>query len=237
MNSLIKKLSLDLMQSNVITEESSILDTTMVKENSICHYSFPLDFSNTSFINADEHLSFPKAFTFKFVSGYTINIRLKDGLNYCPSLKENVCYNTDVIEVILPPWIKEEDLSMYFIYLEKGHRLWNVDLALNLIKIAEYFINEKAISELILLDIIPLINEDNCLMIIEDSFIKSKLNPIREWFELSNGCIIVISKNLPFFLQNFNNRMTNFSPELIDEIIEKYFYLNLDFCILNKIKN
>jgi hypothetical protein len=237
MNSLIKKLSLDLMQSNVITEESSILDTTLLKEKSICLPSLPNDFFNTSFINAEEHVSYPKAFTLKFVSGYTINISLKDGLNYCPLLNENICYKTDVIEVILPPWIKEEDLSMYFIYLEKGHRLRNVNIALNLVKIAEYFINEKAASELILLDIVPLINEDNCLIILEDSFQKGKLKRISEWFELSKTCIMVISKNLPFFLQNYYNKITNISPELIDEIVEKYFYLNVDFCIFNKFKN
>jgi hypothetical protein len=224
------------MQSNVITEESSILDTTIVKENSTCLYSFPYNFFDSSLIEAQKQYSYPKAFTFKYASGYTFNISLKDGLTYCPSLKEKICYNTDVVEVNLALWIKEEDLSMYLIYLEKGQRLRNMNLAMSLVKLAEYFNNEKAVSDLILLDIVPLINEENSLMVLEDSFKKVKLNSNREWCYLLNTCINVIGKSLPFFLQNYYNKMTYISPELIDKIIEKYFYLNLDIYIFKKIR-
>lgn len=223
MNNLIKKLSLDLMQSNVITEESSVLDTTIVKDNSQCFISLPFDLFSTSMINSDEYISYPKAFTFKFVSGYTINFNLKKGIIYCPILKEKININTDVIEINLPIWIKEEDLSLYFQFVEKEVIVWNIFSALNLVRIAEYFENENAVSHLITQIIIPLINEDNCLNLLVESFQKVKISTFKEWTDMLKRCIEVISLKLPFFLINYSNKIRYLSNEIIDEIIEKYF--------------
>jgi len=222
MNSLIKKLSLDFMQSNVITEESSILDTTIVKDNSQCLFSLPIDIFNTSMINSDEYISYPKAFTFKFVSGYTINFNLKKAIIYCPILNKKIIGNTDVIEINLPIWIKEEDLSLYFQFMEKEDIVKNIFSALNLVKIAEYFENENAVSRLISKIIIPLINEENCLNFLVESFQKIKLTLLKEWRDLLKTCNEVISSNLPFFLLNYSNKIRYLSNEIIDEIIEKY---------------
>ena len=168
---------------------------------------------------------------FKFADGATSEYDINSISIINPFLFSNIDKNGNY-EIILPNYINKLILMDFLFIVKNGigeqedYSSKNLNKYLNLIRMSEYFQNEK-ISLLIINNIIiKKVNEDNSFDLLDFSFerLNTSLNEELDncYFELFYKCLEIIGNNENLFLKNIN-RIKHLDKKVIDELLHKTF--------------
>ena len=168
---------------------------------------------------------------FKFADGATSEYDINSISIINPFLFSNIDKNGNY-EIILPNYINKLTLMDFLFIVKNGigehedYSSKNLNKYLNLIRMSEYFQNEK-ISLLIIHNIIiKKVNEDSSFDLLEFSFerLNTSLNEELDncYFELFYKCLEIIGNNENLFLKNIN-RIKHLDKKVIDELLHKTF--------------
>ena len=144
------------------------------------------------------------------------------------------CYEEKEKYYILPKNIDKISLEIFFNLIKhfnnEINQEKNTDISIDfyslktIFKIGIFFRHIKIIEILVKNYIIPQINKDNCLKII-NIYIDLIYNEIvKDIFRnLIEKCILYLNKHLPYFILNKKEELLKLSQETIEEIIDRYF--------------
>ena len=134
----------------------------------------------------------------------------------------------------LPKFINKETLSFFFeliqIFNEEDNIEKNIDLNIDftllrkLFEISIFFQYIEIIEIIVKNYLIPLINNDNCLILIKTYIDFLYDNKVKEIFRnFIEKCFSYLNENLIFFISEKKEEFLNLTPETIEEIIDRYF--------------
>ena len=173
----------------------------------------------------------PGNIIFKFADGSTSEYDINSISIINPVLFSNIDKNGNY-EIILPNYINKPVLMDFLFIVKNGigeleeYPGNNPNKFLNLIRISEYFKNEK-ISVLIINEIvIKKVNEENAFDLLDFSYERLNTNSNEEldncYFELFYRCLEIIGNNEHLFLKNID-RIKHLDKKVIDELLQKTF--------------
>jgi hypothetical protein len=144
------------------------------------------------------------------------------------------CYEEKEKYYILPKNIDKISLEIFFNLIKhfnnEINQENNTDISIDfyslktIFKIGIFFRHIKIIEILVKNYIIPQINKDNCLKII-NIYIDLIYNDIVKniFINLIEKCILYLNKHLPYFILNKKEELLKLSQDKIEEIIDRYF--------------
>ena len=173
----------------------------------------------------------PGNIIFKFSDGTISEYDINSISIINPLLFSNIDKNGNY-EIILPNYINKSNL-MDFLFIVKNrigeledYSLNNTNKFLNLIRISEYFKNEKTSVLIINQIIIKKVNEDNAFDFLDFSYERLNTTSNEEldncYFELFYRCLEIIGNNEHLFLKNID-RIKHLDKKVIDELLQKTF--------------
>ncbi len=173
----------------------------------------------------------PGNIIFKFADGSISEYDINSISIINPVLFSNIDKNGNY-EIILPNYINKPVLMDFLFIVKNGigeleeYPGNNPNKFLNLIRISEYFKNEK-ISVLIINEIvIKKVNEENAFDLLDFSYERLNTNSNEEldncYFELFYRCLEIIGNNEHLFLKNID-RIKHLDKKVIDELLQKTF--------------
>jgi hypothetical protein len=126
------------------------------------------------------------------------------------------------ISVVLPKWVTVPMVKEFFIYFEDEDYTNFTISARQLLLISDYFDNQLLVTKIIKNEIIPYINTLNCLLYMEDSFLKlNSKTKNKIWFDLFYECLNFCSKNLVALMNGKDQKLKKINKKILEEIIEK----------------
>ena len=173
----------------------------------------------------------PGNIIFKFSDGTISEYDINSISIINPLLFSNIDKNGNY-EIILPNYINKSILMDFLFIVKNGigeledYSLNNTNKFLNLIRISEYFKNEKTSVLIINQIIIKKVNEDNAFDFLDFSYERLNTTSNEEldncYFELFYRCLEIIGNNEHLFLKNID-RIKHLDKKVIDELLQKTF--------------
>ena len=173
----------------------------------------------------------PGNIIFKFSDGTISEYDINSISIINPLLFSNIDKNGNY-EIILPNYINKSNLMDFLFIVKNGigeledYSLNNTNKFLNLIRISEYFKNEKTSVLIINQIIIKKVNEDNAFDFLDFSYERLNTTSNEEldncYFELFYRCLEIIGNNEHLFLKNID-RIKHLDKKVIDELLQKTF--------------
>ena len=173
----------------------------------------------------------PGNIIFKFSDGTISEYDINSISIINPLLFSNIDKNGNY-EIILPNYINKSNLMDFLFIVKNGigeledYSLNDTNKFLNLIRISEYFKNEKTSVLIINQIIIKKVNEDNAFDFLDFSYERLNTTSNEEldncYFELFYRCLEIIGNNEHLFLKNID-RIKHLDKKVIDELLQKTF--------------
>ncbi len=173
----------------------------------------------------------PGNIIFKFSDGTISEYDINSISIINPLLFSNIDKNGNY-EIILPNYINKSILMDFLFIVKNGigeledYSLNDTNKFLNLIRISEYFKNEKTSVLIINQIIIKKVNEDNAFDFLDFSYERLNTTSNEEldncYFELFYRCLEIIGNNEHLFLKNID-RIKHLDKKVIDELLQKTF--------------
>ena len=137
--------------------------------------------------------------------------------------------NGNIISIIVPENIAEKDLIEYFDYvliskndknLFSNYDFENIHKHLSIL---EFLNNQKLIKEIIINKIIPNINFNNAINLLELAYSKLFKNENQKevWFNLFYDTINFMAKNFVFYIKSHYDIVTNINKKILEEVLNK----------------
>lgn len=199
---------------------SSIGSLRSTNENNLNNNSI-----NFQSIGSSNTSSSGQSATFKFKDNEKMRYDIRTVIAACPTLSGIINRTRGEVTVNLPDWISQTELLEYFFYF-KNFSAHNFSIqARKLLQIADFFDNQELIQVLIKNEILPYLNVDNSLQLLEDSFQKlscsNDFERVKTWYDLFIAAVDMVAGNFDFHIVNHYNKMKHLNKKLLEEIIEK----------------
>ena len=163
--------------------------------------------------------------TFKIKEKETFSYNKQTVLTACPAIAnhKDLDLTQKNITINLPDWISLINLKEFFIYIkDENHSNFSISTK-KLLLISDYFDNQALVSKLIRNEIIPYLNSDNCLMNLENSYLKLNMGQCKNkvWFDLFYESLNCSAVNFSFLIENNFEKIKAINKKVLEEMIEK----------------
>ena len=160
---------------------------------------------NDESLYSEFNLNREQSIIFKVKDNDYLSFKKEFVLSACPVIAnhKDLDLKNKHISVVLPKWITASMVREFFIYFSDPEYTNFSISSRQLLLIADYFDNQTLVSKILKDEIIPYLNSENCLMYLEDSFLKlnmkqASINKI--WFDLFYESINFCGKFFIFLL-------------------------------------